>query len=264
MVDNILKAYLINLDRSQDRLQRMYLQFEKAGLAFERVAAVDGKTLSDDEVARIKRNAGWKDPLTRSELGCFLSHRKCLEQIVQGGEQYAAVFEDDVRFSGNAKQFFQSDAWIPSDADLIKLETHGRKVLMDKPVTIVAGQYSIARLRSQNILSAGYIISAKYAASLLVRMNDAAAPMDHLLFTPACGFFKEMKLYQVSPVICDQAGLESTLSGERAKEHQSLPVWKKVIREIIRPFLRLKTVLWGLYINKFTSQRWGPVEPLVE
>ena len=259
-----MKAYLINLDRSQDRLQRMYQQFEKADLAFERVAAVDGKTLSDDEIASIKRNAGWKEPLTRSELGCFLSHRKCLELIVQSGEQYAAIFEDDVKFSKNAKQFFQSDAWIPSDADLIKLETHGRKVLMDAPVTVVAGEYSIARLRSQNILSAGYIVSAKYAASLLTRMNDAAAPMDHLLFTPACGFFNEMALYQVSPVICDQAGLESTLSLERTQKHQSLPVWKKVIREIKRPFIRLKTALWGLYVNKFTSQRWGPVEPLVE
>ncbi len=264
MVDNILKAYLINLDRSQDRLQRMYQQFEKAGLAFERVAAVDGKTLSDDEIASIKRNAGWKEPLNRSELGCFLSHRKCLEQIVESGEQYAAVFEDDVKFSGSAKQFFQSDAWIPSDADIIKLETHGRKVLMDKPVTLVAGEYSVARLYSQNILAAGYIISAKYAASLLARMNDAAAPMDHLLFTPACGFFNEMRIYQVSPVICEQAGLESTLSGDRAKEHQSPPVWKKVIREIIRPFLRLKTAIWGMYINRFTSQRWGLVEPLVE
>lgn len=259
-----MKAYLINLDRSQDRLQRMYQQFEKAGLAFERVAAVDGKTLSDDEIASIKRNAGWKDPLNRSELGCFLSHRKCLELIVQSGEQYAAVFEDDVRFSGNAKQFFQSDTWIPSDADLIKLETHGRKVLTDKPVTVVAGEYSIARLHSQNILAAGYVISAKYAASLLARMDDAAAPMDHLLFTPACGFFNEMTIYQVSPVICEQAGLESTLSGDRAQNHQSPPVWKKVAREIIRPFLRLKTALWGLYVNKFTSQRWGPVEPLVE
>lgn len=264
MAGNELKAYLINLDRSKERLQRMYQQFEKAGLVFERVAAIDGKTLSDDEVANVKLNLGWEQPLNRSELGCFLSHRKCLEQIVQSGEQFAAVFEDDVKFSGTAKQFFRSDTWIPSDADLIKLETHGRKVLMDKPVTVIAGEYSIARLRSQNILAAGYIISAKCAASLLARMDDAVAPMDHFLFTPACGFFNDLTIYQVSPVICDQAGLESTLSGDRAQHHQSPPVWKKIIREIIRPFLRLKLALWGLYINKFTSQRWGPVEPLVE
>lgn len=260
----MVKAYLINLDRSPERLKHMQQQFDKADLEFVRVAAVDGKKLSDDEVAGIKRNPGWQKPLNRTELGCFLSHRKCWEKLVLSGEPYAAIFEDDVKFSGNAKQFFRSDTWIPAGADLIKLETHGRKVLTDKPETVVAGEYSIARLRSQNILAAGYIISAKCAASLLARMNDAAAPMDHFLFTPACGFFNEMAIYQVSPVICSQAGLESTLGGERAEKHQNPPVWKKIIRETIRPFLRLKTVIWGAYINKFTTQRWGLVAPLEE
>ncbi|WP_439271403.1 glycosyltransferase family 25 protein [Pseudochrobactrum sp. HB0163] len=197
-----MKAYLINLDRSDDRLQRMKGQFAKAGLEFVRVPAVDGRAMNHAELAEIKRNPGWEQPLSLSEIGCFLSHRRCYEQIVQAGERFAAVFEDDIAFSRNAQQFFADDGWIPDDADIIKLETHGRKVLTGEPVAQVAGGYEVARLLSQNILSAGYIISARCAAYLLEHMNDAAAPMDHFLFTPACGFFRQLKIYQVNPVIC--------------------------------------------------------------
>ncbi len=259
-----MKAYLINLDRSHDRLQRMQGQFAKAGLEFIRVPAVDGRVMEPEELAKIKRNRGWEQPLSPSEIGCFLSHRRCYEQIVESGAKFAAVFEDDVTFSKNAQQFFASDDWIPDDVDIIKLETHGRKVLTGEPAAHVAGGFDVARLLSQNILSAGYIISGRCAAYLLERMNDAAAPMDHFLFTPACGFFKELKIYQVSPVICGQAGLESTLGAERQKDYQRPPVLYRIIRETKRPFKRLAVYVRGIYINGFTSKRWGKVAPLEE
>lgn len=38
-----MKAYCINLDRRPDRLEHMERQFERLGMAFERIAAVDGQ-----------------------------------------------------------------------------------------------------------------------------------------------------------------------------------------------------------------------------
>lgn len=257
-----MKAYLINLDRSPDRLLRMKAEFAKANINFERVTAVEGKLLSNAEVAGIKTNPGWKQPLNRTEIGCFLSHRKCLELIAQGTDKFAAVFEDDVRLSKDAHRFFISDAWVPANADVIKLETHERKVLMDETEVLVGERYSVARLRSQHILSAGYIISRRCAKDLLTRMNDAAAPVDHFFFTPACGFFNELVIYQVSPAICGQAGLASTLGADRSSEYQRPPVWRRIIRETKRPFQRLKTALWGAYINRFTKQKWAVVPPV--
>lgn len=257
-----MKAYLINLDRSHERLVLMEEQFQKVALPFVRVAAVDGKSITDGEFAGIKRNSGWKQPLTKSEIGCFLSHRKCLELIVQSGDKFGAVFEDDAKFSVNAQQFFMSDDWLTEQMDLVKLETHVRKVLTDEPAASVAGGYTVARLRSQHILSAGYIISAKCARMLLSEMNAAAAPMDHLLFTPSCGFFNKMAVFQVSPAVCGQAGLESTLGGGRNKEYKRPPVLQRIIRETKRPFMRIKTALWGLYINIFTKQRWAVIPPI--
>lgn len=257
-----MKAYLINLDRSPERLLHMQAQFTKASIPFVRVAAVDGKSLSESEVAAIVRIPTWTQPLTRTEIGCFLSHRKCLELIAQGEDKYAAIFEDDVVLSKDAQRFFASDDWIPANAELIKIESQGKKVLTDKPVATLAGHYTIAQLRSQHILAAGYIISRDCARKLLLRMNEAASPIDHLLFTPSCGFFPQMAVYQVSPAICKQAGLESTLSPERSLQYCRPSKIQRLQREAKRLVTRSKTGLWGLYINLFTSQRWGriPVE----
>ncbi|MBX8814037.1 glycosyltransferase family 25 protein [Pseudochrobactrum algeriensis] len=254
-----MKAYLINLDRCPERLVRMQEQFAKASVPFERVAAVDGKNLSDQELASIIRIPSWKEPLTRTEIGCFLSHRKCLELIAQGEDRFAAIFEDDVTLSKDTRQFFESTDWIPDNAELIKIETQGKKVLTDKPVVTIAGHYTVAQLRSQHILAAGYIVSRDCARKLLCRMNDAASPIDHLLFTPSCGFFPQMNVYQVSPAICMQAGLESTLSPERSSQYCPPAKLQRLKREVKRVFVRGKTGLWGLYINCFTKKRWGQV-----
>ena len=47
-----MKAYLINLDRSPERLAHFSAQARRAGLAFERIAAVDGRTLDEAQRAR--------------------------------------------------------------------------------------------------------------------------------------------------------------------------------------------------------------------
>ncbi|NKW10063.1 glycosyltransferase family 25 protein [Ochrobactrum tritici] len=74
----------------------------------------------------------WPHPLTPAEIGCFLSHKKCLEFIAQGEEDHAAVFEDDVVFGRDAGKLFTSSNWIPVDADIIKIETHERAVLLGR------------------------------------------------------------------------------------------------------------------------------------
>lgn len=254
-----MKAYLINLDRSPERLVRMQEQFAKASIPFERVAAVDGKNLSDQEISAIVRTPAWVQPLTRTEIGCFLSHRKCLELIAEGEDKYAAIFEDDVSLSADAHRFFTTDDWIPENADLIKIESQGKKVLTDRPVVTISGRYTVAQLRSQHILAAGYIISRDRARALLCCMNDAASPIDHLLFTPSCGFFPQMTVYQVSPAICMQAGLESTLSPERSLQYQCPAKMQKFLREMKRLVRRSRTGLWGIYINLFTRKRWGRI-----
>ena len=93
---NACIVYLINLDRSPERLANVSARLTALGLAFERVPAVDGMTLSEAEFARQTRENRYYKPLRRGEVGCYLSHLEAMRRFVATGREYALILEDDV------------------------------------------------------------------------------------------------------------------------------------------------------------------------
>ena len=104
-----MKAYLINLDRCQDRLAASKQELDAAGIPFERMRAVDGKTLTTEEVAQSCSRFGFLLANGRrvkiNELACALSHQACYRAGLQSGEDYFAVFEDDLTVNAEAFAF---------------------------------------------------------------------------------------------------------------------------------------------------------------
>lgn len=93
-------VFLINLDRSTERLANAAKQIEATGMSFERVSAVDGATLTDEVIQRVfdAKTAARRFPydLTAGEIGCYLSHVKCWEKIIEDDLDYAIILEDDL------------------------------------------------------------------------------------------------------------------------------------------------------------------------
>lgn len=91
------KVFLINMDKSAERLEFMSGQLERQNLAFEREAGVDGKhydfSNAYDESLSQRLNGA---PLADVEKGCALSHRNALEKIIEEDLEYALIMEDDV------------------------------------------------------------------------------------------------------------------------------------------------------------------------
>jgi glycosyl transferase family 25 len=71
---------------------------------FERVSAIDGSKLDHDALTRIYdaelNYQQYHSVLTPGEIGCYLSHRKVWQKIVNENLYFALVFEDD--FINNA------------------------------------------------------------------------------------------------------------------------------------------------------------------
>lgn len=44
------KIFVINLNESTERLERLKSEFERIGLDFERIPAVDGRKLSENQI----------------------------------------------------------------------------------------------------------------------------------------------------------------------------------------------------------------------
>ncbi|TNN63076.1 Procollagen galactosyltransferase 1 [Liparis tanakae] len=137
---------------------------------------------TDIESMRIKMLPGYKDPyhgrpLTKGELGCFLSHYNIWKEIADRGLQTSLVIEDDLRFEVFFKRrlqtLLQEVTTHKLDWDLIYI---GRKRMQvdhqEKSVpnihNLVEADYSYWTL--------GYLLSLQGAQKLL-----GAEPLDKLL-----------------------------------------------------------------------------------
>lgn len=269
-----MKCYLINLDRSSDRLQFMSGQFgflksrasREDGIDLVRVPAIDARTLDDAEAAsyydrdfysfnaRYFPNIVPKGGLSKAEIACFLSHRECWRRIAESGEAFGAVFEDDVVFSSEAAFFLEDGAWIPAGADIVKLE-----VMTDR---FVGGRLNrqnfrgreVVRFHSVNMGAAAYIVSGAAAFRLLEMTRTFYLPVDHVLFDDLFPFFRSLKCYQLVPALCIQEGqlngetgvFKSTLSSDdpefsRSARRERPALGIRLKRELKRAFYHLRS-----------------------
>lgn len=256
-----MKCYIINLDRSKERLELMAIQMRNVGLPFERVPAVDGHQLTEEELASlIPQVRNWTVSITPTEAGCFLSHKRCIEAIANGLDDYAIVLEDDIVFSKNAASLLSTGDWIPNDADIIKLETQGKKVLLGELSSCSGTRFEVGRLFTTHILAAAYIVTKSGANRILKHMDKVTAPVDHFLFNTHYGILDKLRVYQCAPAICRQAGLVSTLQDQRNEVYFRPDLFKRISRELKRLCARAIIAIWGCWINLTTKKKWGRVK----
>lgn len=89
---------VINLDSSEDRLTAARAQLGKLGLSFTRTAAFDGRGKTPAELPHyspFRARLWFGRTLTGGEVGCFLSHRACVERFLDSGASAGLVLEDD-------------------------------------------------------------------------------------------------------------------------------------------------------------------------
>ncbi len=207
-----MRAVLINLDRSVERLAMFRARADALGLAFERVGAVDG---ANETLVR--------GTLTPSEAACFESHRRAWMRLAESGEPWMAVFEDDVHLRAPVVELLGSGDWIPAGTNIVKLETFNEPVLVSAAGTLVHG-VRLHRLRSTHLGCAGYIIARRHAIDLLERTASGAAyvlPIDWALFDLGGRARRKARVLQVVPAPCIQEERLAFLEG-RPVQHESL------------------------------------------
>jgi len=233
-----LQLYVINLDRSPDRLKHITQVFNALNLDFTRISAVDGKNLSEAELANVTQIRKWPKPLTRGEVGCLLSHRECLRQGVEQGAPFFAIFEDDIMLSPQASRLLRDDGWIAAGTDIVKLDTVGKLCLLEPLQQTPIAPYALGRLISKHYCTGGYIVSRETAIQLLDLTEQAFAPIDEIYFNPECGFLLEANVQQLVPAIVMQAGLTSTIrpapaleADQKRRQRSRRPLWQRLKSE---------------------------------
>jgi len=258
-----MKLYVINLETSQERLQRMHAIFAARGLSFTRIDAVDARCLPQALHSKINEMNLWSQEMTYGEVACFLSHKRALEQLIADGAPYGIIFEDDILLGVGATKILSSADWVPDEAEIVKLETSGKKVQLGPPQHVAIKGFSLAYIKNTHIMAAAYLISRQAALRLVSLMEEASAPFDHFLFNFSLGIAPHFILFQIDPAPVIQTVLPSTLEGERAiikqaKKHNRT-ISQTCKREVSRIFERAGVGLWGMKVNYFSDDQWKRV-----
>lgn len=243
-----MQYFVINLDRSPQRLERMSTLFSGLGLEFSRIAAVDGRQLPAMTRPVAQRPGGYR--LAEGEIGCFLSHINCWQAVAEGPDEFSVVFEDDVHFGEDVRAVLTDTNWIPADADLVKLETIMVRTFVDRrEAGSIAGR-AVRRLRKAHLGSGAYVISRRAARKLLELCTEIAEPVDVFMFDPVSRAWPHLVVYQMDPAVFiqdivlekgdDGSELASMLANERPKPVKAKGV-EKILKELKRPLGRAMT-----------------------
>lgn len=129
VTNNGILRLVINLDRSPERMRSISQQLVARDLHFERLPAVDGRKLAQEELSRLEapydapEKFVFRKALWPNEIACFLSHTACWKKLVKSGCEWGVIMEDDIVLSPRFKLFATSSEWIPEGVRVIQL--HG-------------------------------------------------------------------------------------------------------------------------------------------
>lgn len=100
-LEKIDRLFVINLEKRKDRLEQIKEIFLPYQVGLNRVNAVNGKNLTDEEMSLLIGHK--KARLRKSEMGCLLSHLSVLWHSYQMGYQTVWIVEDDVEIKEDLK-----------------------------------------------------------------------------------------------------------------------------------------------------------------
>ena len=164
-------AYIINLDRSKERYESIKPSVAQLELPTERIEAVDGAALSQQEVNEkldldTYRSLFLNNP-KRGTIGCSLSHIKVWQTFLKSNYKYALVFEDDVSFKPKKLKVVIEDVLKNSDLwDIVNFETHGNRRMAVSIKTLVHN-HQLCLYLGKATHTGCYMINRKAAKNLL-------------------------------------------------------------------------------------------------
>jgi GR25 family glycosyltransferase involved in LPS biosynthesis len=232
------KAFILHLERASSRGPNVRALSACLPFESEVLAAVDGARLSAEGVeqayARRRFRPAYPFPLTRSEVGVFLSHRAAWRRIVDDALDFAFIFEDDAQI--DAKAF----------AALLEFLTAERSawdyvLLPAEPIrngTAIARRDGLALLRpdAPPLRAIAQVVSIAAAKRLL----DSTLPFDRPIDT-----FMQMTWVTGQPVLVASPSPVRDVSlktGGSTVQRKSMSFVERLQHEAMRPIYRAQVL----------------------
>lgn len=178
-----MKSLVINLSKSTDRWE-LFLRANSCNLVdIQRIEAVDGRLLTD----KWKYLSRWIYLIHEPNkfnimpaIGCFLSHRKAWQYVLDHDLPHALILEDDARVTDLTTDFLTAYEANPPPFDWVKLHVHRRIArTRQEPLGIQLAGVELCVDMAGSKSNAAYIITNAGARKALA-MARLRAPVDHL------------------------------------------------------------------------------------
>ena len=168
------EIFMVNLERRPDRYERMKYNFDQLGIDHKWVPAMDGRKITEELLAEtgIKMLPEFSEPyhgraLTYGEIGCFLSHYRLWQQIVDEELDLVLIFEDDIKFEPyfiSKLEYLKSELFdLEGSWDLVFL---GRKILHNSEEPWLEGSEQLVKV-DYTYWTLSYLLTLRGAKLLL-------------------------------------------------------------------------------------------------
>lgn len=232
------ETYLINLDRSHDRLETMQHEFDKHQITYQRISAVDAREL-DKHTFRLRNK--YNRNLVPGEIGCYLSHVKALQTFLASDNLFALIIEDDAVLCNDFKriieEYLSAYNQLPEKNkwDVLKLYNGKRRHIKIAQVT---ADYILAACgTSIPITTLAAVWTRKGAEKFL---NKVANPLPVVSRPIDCelqhAWEFDLLIYNALPSLVRSAGFKTEIHSE-GKTRKSV-MSRRIIYELNRVFAK--------------------------
>lgn len=228
-------CYVVNLDRSPDRLKRISGQLKNADIDFFRFAAVDGSTLDWRspailDVQSYHRHHG-KEP-TAGEVGCFASHVGVMRAFLEGNHAYCLVLEDDAIVPADLRKVVEELIASPACGDMTMLYGN-RPGLAVKTASLGDGKHDVVGYFGKQTGTVAYLINRKAARAYVDHLLPMRLPIDHAFGQP-WAFAIRMRGVRPFPIQTGQFESDIGKTGHKFSWHRRLATYRSRCATVLR------------------------------
>ncbi|WP_374243900.1 glycosyltransferase family 25 protein [Zoogloea sp.] len=169
-----MKIFIVNLERAADRRAAILRHLGELGLEAEILPAVEGV-----KVDRATLGPGAEPRLSNGEVGCYLSHVRFWQLVVERRLPHAIVLEDDVVCSPSLLRVARDAAALMPPFDAVRLSA--LQPIRGIPVATLSGGEKLILPTKHPSGTQGYLVSLDGARRLLAALSVPRSPIDDTL-----------------------------------------------------------------------------------
>jgi glycosyl transferase family 25 len=199
-----IKNFVINLKRRPDRLENFKA---KCPLEFTVVPAFDGKNAQNESEA--EKNLIKKfEYLRPGEIGCFISHIRIFQKIVNDAIPLALIMEDDAIFCEDfLNEYDKVIREIPENTDILYIGGRfypGFQMSTGERISErIVKHLHLNNPHDSDRTAHAYIVSqrlAKFILDIFNMVNIIQLPLDHWILRVS--ILNDIKIYNAFPLLC--------------------------------------------------------------